>query len=203
MMWTINAPERATAQGRSKLAIPFDTVAKWGDEIHQLRTAKDSGIGRAADTTAPPVRSSSSHWGEKKIAPGVGGGGARRSISQPLPLLGRHTGRGGSGRGVPYLPCRGAGNPTEMAQNDPHVGLIIYFDYTYVRICGDILVEKNFFRPKFVFRRLWRQHPLLHKTKGAARQPISPPPPPRRASVPSPPPPGAIFRSPGLPGEAK
>ena len=34
---------------------------------------------------------------------------------------------GGCGLGLPYLPCRGGGGltPTYMAQNDPHVALII------------------------------------------------------------------------------
>ena len=51
-------------------------------------------------------------------------------------------------------------------------------------------MKKKFSGPKFVFRRLWWQHPSLHKTKGPARKPISGTPPPllRRAPMPSPPP---------------
>ena len=74
-----------------------------------------------------------------------------------------------------------------MAQNDTHVALIIL---TAQMWGGGLLVEKNF-GPKFVFWRLWRQHPFLHKTKGPTRNPISPtpPPPPPSAGVHAPPPP--------------
>ena len=68
---------------------------------------------------------------------------------------------------------------------------------------GGIIGGKNLFGPTFVFLRLRRQHPFLHKTKGPTRNPISPIPPPllQRASMPPPPPPPppprrAIFRSP-------
>ena len=56
-----------------------------------------------------------------------GGGWHGIPFAQPPPsLLGRRAGRG-FGPGLPYLPCRGGGGPTPtyMAQNDPHVTLII------------------------------------------------------------------------------
>ena len=98
-----------------------------------------------------------------------------------------------------------------MAQNDTHVALIILTSQMW----GGGMVE-NFFGPKFVFLRLRRQHPFLHKTKGPTRNPISPTPPLlRRASMSLPPPPpaeqfsgrpgrkGSVFRSLGLgPGGA-
>ena len=54
---------------------------------------------------------------------------ARKPISPtpPSPSLVAVPG-GGCGLGLPYLPCRGGGGgatPTYMAQNDPHVVLII------------------------------------------------------------------------------
>ena len=63
----------------------------------------------------------------------------------PPPLLGRRDGRGGSGRGVPDLPCRGGGggNPTSMAQNDTHVALIILTTQMWGG-GGGLLVEKTF-----------------------------------------------------------
>ena len=104
--------------------------------------------------------------------------------------------------GVPDLPCRGGGgvNPTSMAQNDTHVALIILTTQMWGGGGGgEIVGGKNFFGPKIVFLRLWRQHPFLHKTKGLKRNPISPTPPPPSAGVhvtPPPPPRRAIFRSP-------
>ena len=75
-----------------------------------------------------------------------------------------------------------------MAQNDTHVALIILT--TQMWGGGGIIGGKNFFGPKFVFLRLRRQHPFLHKTKGPTRNPISPnPPPPSFGGRPSPPPP--------------
>ena len=56
-------------------------------------------------------------------------------------------------------------------------------------------MKKNFSGPKFVFRRLWWQHPSLHITKGPARKPISgtPPPPSPGAHASPPPPPAKQF----------
>ena len=58
----------------------------------------------------------------------AGGGMARRPIcpTPPSPSLVAVPG-GGFGLGLPYLPCPGGGGatPTYMAQNDPHVALII------------------------------------------------------------------------------
>ena len=84
-----------------------------------------------------------------------------------------------------------------MAQNDTHVALIILT--TQMLGGGGIIGGKNFFGPNFVFLRLWRQHPFLHKTKGPTRNPISPPPPPPSAGVhvtppPPPPPPQSNFQ---------
>ena len=119
---------------------------------------------------------------------------ARKPIcpTPPCPSLVAVPG-GGFGLGLPYLPCRGGGGgptPTYMAQNDPHVALIILT--THMR--GKFFV-KNFSGPKFVFRRLWWQHPSLHKTKGPARKPISGTPLLRRVPMPSPPPPQSNFRA--------
>ena len=63
---------------------------------------------------------------------------------------------------------------------------------------GGIIGGKNFFGPNFVFLRLWRQHPFLHKTKSPTRNPISPTPPSFGGRPCHPPPPRrrAIFRSP-------
>ena len=79
---------------------------------------------------------------------------------------------------MPDLPCRGGGgvNPASMAQNDTHVALIILT--TQMWGGRGIIGGKNFFGPKFVFLRLRRQHPFLHKPKGPTRNPISPTPPP-------------------------
>ena len=84
-----------------------------------------------------------------------------------------------------------------MAQNDTHVALIILT----TQMCGGgggLLVEKTFSGQNFVFLRLRRQHPFLHKTKGPARNPISPTPSPllRQASMspPPPPPPQSNFQ---------
>ena len=128
---------------------------------------------------------------EENYSAGGGGGATRRPIfpTPPLPLLGRRDGRGGSGRGCPTCRAGGGGvNPTSMAQNDTHVALIILTTQMWG---GGIIGGKNFFGPQFVLLRLQRQHPFLHKTKGPARNPISPTPPPlpRRAPPPPPPPP--------------
>ena len=73
--------------------------------------------------------------------------------------------------------CRageGGSNPTYLAQNDPHVAPTILTTYMWGKKCW-------WKKPKFVFRRLRRQHSQLHKIKDPARKPISPsphPPPP-------------------------
>ena len=74
--------------------------------------------------------------GGKKIA--LQGGMARKPIcpTPPSPSLVAVPG-GGFGLGLPYLPCRGGGGgptPTYMAQNDPHVTLIILTTHMW----GDI-----------------------------------------------------------------
>ena len=76
-----------------------------------------------------------------------------------------------------------------MAQNDTHVALIILTSQMWGG--GGLLVEKTVSGQNFVFLRLWRQHPFLHKTKGPTRNPISPTPPPsfggRPCHLPAPP----------------
>ena len=65
-------------------------------------------------------------WAGRKLL--CGGGMARKPVSPtpPSPSLVAVPG-GGFGLALPYLPCRGGGGPTPtyMAQNDPHVALII------------------------------------------------------------------------------
>ena len=133
---------------------------------------------------------------ENCFAGGGGGGMARKPIcpNPPFPSLVAVPG-GGFGLALPYLPCRGGGGgptPTYMAQNDPHVALMILTTHMW----GKIFSEKIFHGPKFVFRRLWWQHPSLHKTKGPARKPISGIPPPFAGRPCHPPPYKAIFRPP-------
>ena len=73
----------------------------------------------------PPAAAASPGREENCFA---GGGMARKPIcpTPPSPSLVAVPG-GGSGLGLPYLPCRGGGGPTPtyMPQNDPHVPLII------------------------------------------------------------------------------
>ena len=81
-----------------------------------------------------------------------------------------------------------------MAQNDTYIALIILTTQMWG---GEIIGGKKIFGPKFVFLRLWRQHPFLHKTKGPTRNPISPTTPPPsfggRPCHPPPPPPAEQF----------
>ena len=133
--------------------------------------------------------------GRKKLLCG-GGGVTRRPIfpTPRPPSLAAVTGGGVQGGGArPAVPGGGV-NPTSMAQNDTHVALIILT--TQMWGGGGIIGGKNFFGPKFVFLRLRRQHPFLHKTKGPTRNPISPTPPPllRQASMSPLPPPQSNFQ---------
>ena len=83
------------------------------------------------------------------------------------------------------MPGGGGSTPTSTAQHDPHVALTILT--TRLWGGGECFGGQNVFGPTFVFR---RQHPVLHKTKGPARKPISlPSPPPPSAGVRAPPPP--------------
>ena len=122
------------------------------------------------------------------------GGMARKPIcpTPPFPVLGRCAGRG-VWAGAALLAVPGGGGsptPTSMAQNDPHVALIILTTHMW----GKFFREKNFSGPKFVFGRLWWQHPSLHKTKRPARKPISgTPPPPSPGAHATPPPPAKQF----------
>ena len=104
---------------------------------------------------------------------------------------------GGFGLGLPYLPCRGGGvqpQHTCLKMIPTSRG-----SFSLPTCGGNFFREKNFSRPKFVFRRLWWQHPSLHKTKGPARKPISGTPPPSFAGRPCHPPPPlckAVFGPP-------
>ena len=75
--------------------------------------------------------------GGKKIALRGGGGMARKPICPTpfSPSLVAVPG-GGFGLALPYLPCRGGGGPTPtcMAQNDPHVALIILTTHMWGKI---------------------------------------------------------------------
>ena len=132
------------------------------------------------------------HGREESCSRGLGGGGTEAHFPTHLPLLVRRAGEGGIRRGgCPTCPAWGGGStPTCMAQNDPHVALIILT--THMWGGGGAFGGKFFFGPKIVFGRLWRQHPLLHTTKGSEAHP---PPPVRGASI-SPPPPPAHTPSP-------
>ena len=65
----------------------------------------------------------------RKLLCGGGGGWHGSPFAQPppLPLLGRRAGRGvWAGAALPAVPGGGGGpTPTYMAQNDPHVALIV------------------------------------------------------------------------------
>ena len=115
------------------------------------------------------------YWAGRKLLCGGGGGVTRKPIFPTPPhLLGRR-----DRAGVPDLLCRGGGgvNPTSMAQNDTHVALIMLTTQMWGG-GGGIIGGKNFFGPNFVFLRLRRQQPFLHKTKGPTWNPISLQPPP-------------------------
>ena len=60
-------------------------------------------------------------------------------------------------------------------------------------------MEKKFSGQIFLFLCLWRQHPLLHKTKGPTRNPISPTPPPSFGGRPYHPPPPHAEQFSGCP----
>ena len=129
-----------------------------------------------------------SGWAGRKLLC-EGGGGTRKPIfpTPPPPSLAAVTGGGVQGGGArPAVPGGGGVNPTSMAQNDTHAALIILTTQMWG---GKLLVEKTFSGQNFVFLRLRRQHPFLHKTKGPTRNPFSPNPPPSFGGRPCPPPP--------------
>ena len=76
-------------------------------------------------------------WAGRKLL--CGGGMAREPIcpTPPSPSLVAVPG-GGFGLGLPHLPCRGVGGPTPtyMAQNDPHVALIILTTHMWEKMCS-------------------------------------------------------------------
>ena len=115
--------------------------------------------------------------GGKNIALRGGWDGTEAHLPNPPPpptlvaMLGGGVRVGGA---LPAVPGGGS-TPTYVAQNDPHIRLIILTTH------------------------MWGQHLSLHKTKGPARKPISGTPPPflQRASAPRPPAPRrAMFKSP-------
>ena len=72
--------------------------------------------------------------GGQKIALQGGDGTEAHLPNPPSPSLVAVPG-GGFGLGLPFLPCRGGGpTPTSMAQNDPHVALIILTTYMWGNI---------------------------------------------------------------------
>ena len=128
----------------------------------------------------------------RKLLCGGGGGDTEAHFPNPPPSLAAVTGGGVQGGGArPAGPGGGGVNPTSMAQNDTHVALIILTTQMWGGGGGDYWWKK-LFRAKILCSCLRRQHPLLHKTKGPTRNPISPTPPLlRRASMSPPPPPPA------------
>ena len=159
------------------------------------RTLSTFALAHGKKTVCPPKQSQIGSGREENCS---AGGGVTRGPIFSTPRLGRRDGRGGSGRVCPTCCAGGGVDPTSMAQNDTHVALIILTTQMWG---GEITGGNNFFGPKFVFLRLRRQHPLLHKTKGPTRNPISPTHPPSfggRPCHPPPPPRRAIFRPPSL-----
>ena len=72
--------------------------------------------------------SNSTHGGKKIALQGGDGTEAHLPNPPPPPLLGRRAGRGvWAGAALPAVPGGGGGvlTPTYMAQNDPHIALII------------------------------------------------------------------------------
>ena len=130
--------------------------------------------------------------GENCFAEGGGGWhGSPFAQTPPPPALVAMPG-GGFGPGLPYLPCRGVDPNIYGSKWSPRRA--DHFDYTCVR--GEISREKNFSGTKFVFRRLWWQHPSLHKRKGPGTEAHfwNPPPFLCRVPMPSAPPPQSNFR---------
>ena len=75
--------------------------------------------------------------GGKKIALRGGGGvwhGSPFAQPPPLPLLGRRAGRGGLGWRCPTCRDGGGSDPNILAQNDPHVALIILTTHMWGKI---------------------------------------------------------------------
>ena len=116
----------------------------------------------------------------------------------PLPLLGRRAGRGvWAGAALPAVPGGGGGRPTPtyMAQNDPHVVLIILTTHMW---------GKFFFREKNFQAKICVPAPLVatsvltqNKGPGTEAHFWNPPPPSSFAGHPCHPPPRkAIFGPP-------
>ena len=73
----------------------------------------------------------------RKLLCGGGDGTETHLPNPPLPLLGRRAGRGvWAGAALPAMPGGGGGGPTStyMAQNDPHVALIILTTHMWGKI---------------------------------------------------------------------
>ena len=82
------------------------------------------------------LHSAASPQGGKKIALRGGDGTEAHLPNPPLHLLGRRAGRGvWAGAALPAVPGGGGGaTPTYMAQNDPHVALIILTTHMWGKI---------------------------------------------------------------------
>ena len=111
-----------------------------------------------------------------------------------------HSTKGHSIAQLPYLPCpggRGGGaTPTYMAQNDPHVALIILTTHMWRKLFreknfpGQILCSGAFggnIRP-YTKQRAWHGSPFLEPPPPSfAGRPCHPPPPPPRKAIFGPP----------------
>ena len=131
----------------------------------------------------------------------AGGGWHGSPFAQPPPPLPWSPCReGGLGWGCPTCRAgggggRGGGSDPNIPwlKNDPHIALIIYFDYTYV---GENVFVKKFSGPKFVFRRLWWHIRPYTKQKARHGSPfLEPPPPPPSPGAHAIPPPQSNFRA--------
>ena len=115
---------KGSYRGLQRCPIRSDGTIQQSGEIH----------GNAA------TQRSAWHWaiiraGRKLLC---GGGGWHGSpFAQPPPPPPWSPCREGFGLGLPFLPCRGGGGgptPTYMAQNDPHVALIILTTHMWGKI---------------------------------------------------------------------
>ena len=141
------------------------------------------------------------HWTgrEENCSRGWAGHGGPFPSPPPPPFLVRHAGRGVSGRGCPACRAGGGGGstPTYLAQNDPHVPLIIL---TTHMLGKDFQWKKTLSGQNLCSGAFGVNIHCCGKKRPGMEAHFSNPPPPRfrRASAPTPPPPpptGAIFRS--------
>ena len=128
---------------------------------------------------------------EENCFAGGGGDGTEAHLpNPPLPLLGHRAGRGfWAGAALPAVLGGGGPTPTCMAQNDPHVALIILTTH----MCGKIFFVKKTFPGQNLWSgafggniRPYRKQRARHGTHfwnapSFAGRPCHPPPPPRKA----------------------